>query len=123
VVVPDALLGLRFNEEEESYFMLEIDRGEMPIDRYKNLHRSSAVRVNTREPWFLSPEILREMAERGDCTEALDGPVQPARFLRTRAVERIEIPLFSTENRIYPGSQQAGARVLLEDFGIADVSA
>jgi hypothetical protein len=40
VVVPDALLGLRFNEEEESYFMLEIDRGEMPIDRYKNLHRT-----------------------------------------------------------------------------------
>jgi len=35
-VVPDALFGLRFNNDEESYFMLEIDRGEMPVERYKN---------------------------------------------------------------------------------------
>jgi hypothetical protein len=39
-VMPDALFGLRFNDEEESYFMLEIDRGEMPIERYKNLNRT-----------------------------------------------------------------------------------
>ncbi len=35
-VVPDALFGLRFNDETESYFMLEVDRGEMPIERYKH---------------------------------------------------------------------------------------
>jgi hypothetical protein len=34
-VIPDALFGLRFNDEEESYFMLEIDRGEMPVERYR----------------------------------------------------------------------------------------
>jgi hypothetical protein len=39
-VIPDAVFGLRFNDEEESYFMLEIDRGEMPIERYNNLHRT-----------------------------------------------------------------------------------
>jgi hypothetical protein len=39
-VMPDALFGLRFNDEEESYFMLEIDRGEMPIDRYRTLNRT-----------------------------------------------------------------------------------
>src|ERR1700687_939901 len=38
--VPDALFGLRFNDEEESYFMLEVDRGEMPIERYKNTQRT-----------------------------------------------------------------------------------
>jgi protein involved in plasmid replication-relaxation len=39
-VVPDALFGLRFNDEEESYFMLEIDRGEMPVERYRNAQRT-----------------------------------------------------------------------------------
>jgi hypothetical protein len=39
-VMPDALFGLRFNDEEESYFMLEIDRGEMPVERYKNTQRT-----------------------------------------------------------------------------------
>jgi hypothetical protein len=39
-VVPDALFGLRFNDEEKSYFMLEIDRGEMPVERYKNAQRT-----------------------------------------------------------------------------------
>jgi hypothetical protein len=39
-VIPDALFGLRFNEDEESYFMLEIDRGEMPVERYKNAQRT-----------------------------------------------------------------------------------
>jgi hypothetical protein len=39
-VVPDALFGLRFNDDEENYFMLEIDRGEMPVERYKDLHRT-----------------------------------------------------------------------------------
>jgi Replication-relaxation len=39
-VRPDALFGLRFNDEEGSYFMLEIDRGEMPVERYKGLHRT-----------------------------------------------------------------------------------
>jgi hypothetical protein len=39
-VVPDALFGLRFNDETESYFMLEVDRGEMPIERYKNIQRT-----------------------------------------------------------------------------------
>jgi hypothetical protein len=37
-VIPDALFGLRFNDDEESYFMLEIDRGEMLVERYKNAH-------------------------------------------------------------------------------------
>ena len=37
-VLPDALFGVRFYDEEESYFMLEIDRGEMPIDRQRGLH-------------------------------------------------------------------------------------
>lgn len=36
-VDPDEFFGLRFLvDEEESYFMLEIDRGEMPIERFKN---------------------------------------------------------------------------------------
>ncbi len=39
-VVPDALFGLRFNDEQESYFMLEVDRGEMPVERYKNTQRT-----------------------------------------------------------------------------------
>jgi hypothetical protein len=39
-VVPDALFGLRFNDTDESYFMLEIDRGEMPVERYKNAQRT-----------------------------------------------------------------------------------
>jgi Replication-relaxation len=39
-VVPDAVFGLRFNDDEESYFMLEVDRGEMPIERYSNLYRT-----------------------------------------------------------------------------------
>src|SRR5262249_48046362 len=29
-----------FNDEEESYFMLEMDRGEMPVERHKDLHRT-----------------------------------------------------------------------------------
>jgi DNA-binding transcriptional ArsR family regulator len=39
-VVPDAFFGLRFNDDEESYFMLEIDRGEMPVERYRNAQRT-----------------------------------------------------------------------------------
>jgi hypothetical protein len=39
-VIPDALFGLRFNDEEESYFALEIDRGEMPVERYHDLYRT-----------------------------------------------------------------------------------
>jgi hypothetical protein len=39
-VVPDALFGLRFNDHEESYFVLEIDRGEMPIERYKSARQT-----------------------------------------------------------------------------------
>jgi DNA-binding transcriptional ArsR family regulator len=39
-VIPDALFGLRFYDEEESYFMLEIDRGEMPVERYTNTQRT-----------------------------------------------------------------------------------
>jgi hypothetical protein len=38
-VVPDALFGLRCNDGG-SYFMLEIDRGEMPVERYKNAQRT-----------------------------------------------------------------------------------
>jgi hypothetical protein len=40
VVVPDAVFGLRFNDEEESYFMLELDRGEMPVERQKNVNQT-----------------------------------------------------------------------------------
>src|SRR5712692_1462400 len=39
-VKPDALFGLRCKDDEENYFMLEIDRGEMPVERYKNLGRT-----------------------------------------------------------------------------------
>jgi hypothetical protein len=39
-VIPDALFGLRFNDEEESYFALEIDRGEMPVERSHDLYRT-----------------------------------------------------------------------------------
>ena len=39
-MIPDALFGLGFGNEKESYFMLEIDRGEMPIERFKNMHRT-----------------------------------------------------------------------------------
>ena len=39
-VIPDALFGLRINDDEESYFMVEIDRGEMPVERYKNTYRT-----------------------------------------------------------------------------------
>ena len=39
-VIPDALFGLRFSGEKQSYFMLEVDRGEMPIERFKNMHRT-----------------------------------------------------------------------------------
>ena len=39
-VVPDALFGLRFNDETERFYMLEIDRGEMPIERFKNTQRT-----------------------------------------------------------------------------------
>ena len=38
-VLPDGFFGLHFFEEEqESYFMYEKDRGEMPIERRKNLN-------------------------------------------------------------------------------------
>lgn len=36
----DALFAVRFNEEDESYFMHEIDRGEMPVERYANASRT-----------------------------------------------------------------------------------
>ena len=39
-VVPDALFGLRFANNDQRYFMLEIDRGEMPVERYKNAQRT-----------------------------------------------------------------------------------
>jgi hypothetical protein len=39
-IIPDALFGLRFNDKVESFFMLEIDRGEMPVERYKNAQRT-----------------------------------------------------------------------------------
>lgn len=39
-VIPDALFGLRLSDEKENYFMLEIDRGEMPVERFRNMHRT-----------------------------------------------------------------------------------
>lgn len=39
-VIPDALFGLRLNDEKERFFMVEIDRGEMPIERYRNTQRT-----------------------------------------------------------------------------------
>ncbi len=36
-VIPDMLYGLRFDNAEESYFMLEWDTGEMAIERYRDL--------------------------------------------------------------------------------------
>lgn len=38
-VVPDGFFGLRFMaEEEETYFMYEKDRGEMPVERFRNVY-------------------------------------------------------------------------------------
>jgi len=34
------MFGLRFNDQEESYFMLEKDRGEMTVERYKSPQRT-----------------------------------------------------------------------------------
>jgi hypothetical protein len=39
-VIPDGLFGLRFSNDDESYFMLEIDRGEMPVERFKSQYRT-----------------------------------------------------------------------------------
>ncbi|WP_194479223.1 replication-relaxation family protein [Bradyrhizobium sp. CCBAU 53338] len=39
-VVPDALFGLQYDDGTESYFMLEIDRGEMPVERYRDITRT-----------------------------------------------------------------------------------
>jgi hypothetical protein len=39
-VIPDGLFGLHFSNDDESYFMLEIDRGEMPVERYKSQYRT-----------------------------------------------------------------------------------
>lgn len=39
-VVPDAIFGLRINDEKENFFMVEIDRGEMPVERFKNTQRT-----------------------------------------------------------------------------------
>jgi Replication-relaxation len=39
-VVPDALFGLEANDGGPRYFMLEIDRGEMPVERYRNAQRT-----------------------------------------------------------------------------------
>jgi Replication-relaxation len=39
-VMPDALFGLRLGSGAENYFMVEIDRGEMPVERYKNVNRT-----------------------------------------------------------------------------------
>jgi hypothetical protein len=36
VVIPDMLYGLRFNDEEEGYFMLDRDTGEMAIERHRD---------------------------------------------------------------------------------------
>lgn len=42
-VIPDGFFGLQFmKEEHESYFMYEKDRGEMPVERYKNLYGTYA---------------------------------------------------------------------------------
>jgi DNA-binding transcriptional ArsR family regulator len=43
-VVPDALFGLWHNGKKETYFMVEIDRGEMPVERFKNTHRTYFVK-------------------------------------------------------------------------------
>jgi DNA-binding transcriptional ArsR family regulator len=39
-IIPDALFGLRFNDGQHRYFMLEVDRGEMPVERYSNTQRT-----------------------------------------------------------------------------------
>jgi DNA-binding transcriptional ArsR family regulator len=39
-IIPDALFGLRLNDEQDRYFMLEVDRGEMPVERYSNTQRT-----------------------------------------------------------------------------------
>jgi hypothetical protein len=39
-VVPDALFGLRLNDAKDHFFMLEVDRGEMPVERYRSAQRT-----------------------------------------------------------------------------------
>lgn len=39
-VVPDGLFGLRAKGHGANYFMLEVDRGEMPVERYANARRT-----------------------------------------------------------------------------------
>lgn len=41
-VVPDGLFGLRFADDSAAYFMLEVDRGTIPISRTDGKGRSSA---------------------------------------------------------------------------------
>ena len=41
-VVPDGLFGLRFPDDNAAYFMLEVDRGTIPISRSDGKGRSSA---------------------------------------------------------------------------------
>ena len=44
-VIPDGFFGLHFvSEGEESYFMYEKDRGEMPVLRFKNLYGTYVAR-------------------------------------------------------------------------------
>jgi Replication-relaxation len=39
-VVPDAFFGLQVGNNDTKYYMVEIDRGEMPVDRYVNTQRT-----------------------------------------------------------------------------------
>lgn len=46
-VVPDGLFGLRFPDETAAYFLLELDRGTIPISRSREDHRSIRRKLKT----------------------------------------------------------------------------
>jgi DNA-binding transcriptional ArsR family regulator len=87
-VVPDALFGLRFNDEEESYFMLEIDRGEMPVERYRNAQRT-----------YFAKKMLTYYEANRQARHVHDLGIENFRVLTvTTNSERIERMLIALEN-------------------------
>ena len=46
-VVPDGLFGLTFPDETAAYFLLELDRGTIPISRSRDDHRSIRRKLKT----------------------------------------------------------------------------
>lgn len=80
-VVPDALFGLRFSDETESYFMLEVDRGEMPVERFRNTQRT-----------YFSKKMLTYYEANRQQRHVHDLGIENFRVLTvTTTIERIEL--------------------------------